>query len=630
MKVKVDKMVKTIRQSFLLGLDIITIYMSYILAFLIRYDTDFFTSQGVKDLVSVLHSEIVVLIAIKMSVLYIFGMYSSLWRHASIDELAKVVKAVCFSTAVTMSYIILKQLALPRGIYVISFMLDILFIGGSRFAYRYVRMLRKKQKKRLATCKNVMIIGAGQAASMIIKEMHDHPNLHLNPSVIIDDDAFKHKKRLQGIQVIGGRDEIEWAVLKHKIQKIIIAIPSISKSELKKIVEICSSTKARLEILPGVYEIIDGKINISQVRDVEVLDILGREEVDLDIQPIEDYIKGQTVLITGAGGSIGSEICRQVMKFQPRTLIMVDIYENNMYELELELKRHFPEIHLEVLIASVRDRVRIDEIFDGFKPHVVFHAAAHKHVPLMERSPKEAVKNNVFGTKNMIDASIKHGVLRFTLISTDKAVNPTNIMGTTKRICEMLIQEQTSSKTKFSAVRFGNVLGSNGSVIPIFKKQIQNGGPITITHPDIVRYFMTIPEAPRLVLQATSLAENGDVFILDMGEPVKITDLAKNMIRLSGFEEDEMPIEFIGLRPGEKMYEELLLDKNNSNSTKYSKIYCEKSHVFDKSLLKTQMDSLRFVIEKGTDDELIHLLSDVVPTFIYDNIQNRGDKCSEV
>jgi FlaA1/EpsC-like NDP-sugar epimerase len=462
-----------------------------------------------------------------------------------------------------------------------------------------------------------MILGAGQAASVILKEMRDHPELNYHPVAIIDDDFMKQNRKMSGVPVVGGRGDIEWAVLKYKVHEIIIAMPSLKRGELKVFVDIASKTDATLKILPGVYELIDGQVSINQIREVDIKDILGREEVELDVGTMSEFISGQTVLVTGAGGSIGSELCRQIAPFSPKHLIMLDIYENNVYGLELEIKKKYPELKYTVLIASVRDRDRIFEIFKTYRPEVIFHAAAHKHVPLMEVSPMEAVKNNVFGTKNVVDASLAFEAERFTLISTDKAVNPTNIMGATKRICELVVQSSCGrGKTKLSAVRFGNVLGSNGSVIPIFKKQIEEGGPVTLTHEDIIRYFMTIPEAAKLVIQSASLALSGEIFILDMGDPVRIRDLAENMIRLSGFEPDvDIDIHVTGLRPGEKLYEELILDRENAIATKYEKIFIEKPSPVDSDWVKERLDKLRFNLGYDNAEALKSAIHELVPSY---------------
>lgn len=397
-----------------------------------------------------------------------------------------------------------------------------------------------------------MIIGAGDAAALVIREFRNHVQLRSEPVAIIDDNKNKHGKIINGVKVVGGREDILEAAEKYNVDEIVIAIPSASRKDISDIIEICKQTRCKLKILPGYYELIDGKVSIKKIRDVDISDVLGREEIKTDLGQISSYIANKSVMVTGGGGSIGSELCRQIAAYGPKELIIFDIYENSAYDIQNELKRTYSNLNLKVLIGSIRDKDRLEEILKEEKPDVIFHAAAHKHVPLMEDSPKEAIKNNIFGTLNLAQLSDKYGVEKFVMISTDKAVNPTNIMGATKRVCEMIIQSlNANSSTEYVAVRFGNVLGSNGSVIPLFKKQIEEGGPVTVTHEDIIRYFMTIPEAVQLVIQAGAMANGGEIFILDMGEPVKIMDLAKDLIRLSGFEPDvDIPIKVTGLRPG--------------------------------------------------------------------------------
>jgi len=421
-----------------------------------------------------------------------------------------------------------------------------------------------------------MIVGAGQAGSMVIKELKDHQDLNLIPAVVVDDDAKKHNSYIHGVPVKGGRDKLIELVKEYAVDEIIIAVPSAPRSDISDILRICKETKCKLKKLPGVYEIINEDVSIKSIRDVNIEDLLGRDEVNLNIKEISSYIKNETVLVTGGGGSIGSELCRQIARFHPKKLIILDIYENNAYDLQQELMRSFKnKLNMEVIIASVRDKKRLEQIFDSYRPGVVFHAAAHKHVPLMEVNPTEAVKNNIIGTLNTVQCADRYKVKRFVMISTDKAVNPTNVMGATKRAAEMIVQSMNkNSQTEFVAVRFGNVLGSNGSVIPLFKKQIEAGGPVTVTHPEITRYFMTIPEAAKLVIQAGAMAKGGEIFILDMGQSVKILDLAKDLIKLSGFEPDvDIKIEFTGLRPGEKLYEELLLTEEGVESTRHESIF---------------------------------------------------------
>jgi len=611
-------MKKTIRQTILIFYDIIAIYAAYFVAFFLRFDMELFTSENAIHFFNILNENFLVLLLIKLFVLMSFGMYNSLWKHASMTEMLQVLKAVTFATAMSMSYMIISQLVLPRSIYIMTILLDLIFIGGMRFSYRFIRTIKNRQRKRLATCINVIVIGAGQAGAMIIREMLEHPESNYYPVAIIDDDPLKHKSQLMGISIAGGRESIQKMVTKYQAKEILIAIPSLSRVELKELIEIATRTSAKLKTVPSVYEIIDGRITINQIREVDIKDVLGREEIDLEIGAISEYIQGQTVLVTGAGGSIGSELCRQIAPFAPSKLLMLDIYENNVYTLSLELKKMYPKLDHEIIIASVRDRKRIFELFEMKKPDVVFHAAAHKHVPLMEANPAEAIKNNVFGTQNVVEAAIESKADRFTLISTDKAVNPTNVMGASKRICELIVQGYCHNGiTKLSAVRFGNVLGSNGSVIPIFKKQIEQGGPVTITHTEIIRYFMTIPEASRLVIQATSLALEGEIFILDMGDPIKIVDLAENMIKLSGFEPyQDIKIEITGLRPGEKLYEELILDKENTISTKYNKIFIEKPDDIDQPLLFVSLENLRSSLETSQEQHLVEKLTLLVPSFM--------------
>ena len=502
---------------------------------------------------------------------YYYKLYKKAWEYASINELVAIGKAVTFSIIITG----IVQLVLFQDIYLralaITWMMHILFIGGSRFSWR---MYRDTYIKPSIGKKRTLIIGAGSAGTMVVRQLQHNEEVELSPVAFIDDDKAKHHLEIMGLPVVGGVDKIEIVVEAKRIEHIIIAIPSLSKDELNHIFNECAKTKAKTQIMPKIEDIMVGKVSVNQFRDVQVEDLLGREPVELDIAGIENFIKGQTILVTGAGGSIGSEVCRQLVNFEPKELILLGHGENSIYSIEMELRRKYPDLQLDTEIADVQDREKMFAIMNKRKPHVVFHAAAHKHVPLMERNPEEAVKNNVIGTKNVAEAASDAGVNTFVMISTDKAVNPTSVMGSTKRIAEMVIQHMDMiSDTRFVAVRFGNVLGSRGSVIPLFKEQIQNGGPVTVTHPEMVRYFMTIPEASRLVLQAGALARGGEVFVLDMGEPVKIVDLARNLIKLSGYTEAEIPIQFTGMRPGEKMFEELLGEDEVHDEQVYPKIY---------------------------------------------------------
>jgi len=466
----------------------------------------------------------------------------------------------------------------------------------------------------------VMVIGAGNAGNEIIKEITTTQYLTMKVICIIDDGEGCWGKKLRGVPIVGGRDSIIEAAANYEIDEIIIAIPSAKASDIKAIVDICKETRCRLRILPGMYQLINGEINTSVLRDVQIEDLLGRDPVSTDLDEIMGYVSGRCILVTGGGGSIGSELCRQIAGHNPKRLVIVDIYENNAYEIQQELKRKYPELDLIVLIASVRNTLRMDKIFEEYKPDIVYHAAAHKHVPLMEESPNEAIKNNVFGTLKVVKASDKWKVKKFVLISTDKAVNPTNVMGASKRICEMIVQTYNDrSDTEFVAVRFGNVLGSNGSVIPLFKKQIEEGGPVTVTDPEIIRYFMTIPEAVALVLQAGAYAKGGEIFVLDMGEPVKILDLAENLIKLSGLRVGEdIEIVFTGLRPGEKLYEEMLMDEEGLKETKNKRIHIGHPIDFDEETFLKEIDELKTFVEGEPDvEDVKKKISKIVTTYKY-------------
>lgn len=471
----------------------------------------------------------------------------------------------------------------------------------------------------------VLIIGAGCAGEMVVKELEKNPQLNKKAVAIIDDDITRIGDQVSGVDIVGTRNSILKIVKLYKIDEIIFSIANISKKGKKEIIDICKNTNCKIKTIPGIYEIIDGKVDIKQVRDVEIEDLLGREPIEVDFNLMGSYIQDSTILVTGAGGSIGSELCRQIANIRPKKLIMLDNYENNLYSIQQELIRKYGDsIKMIAVVASIREQKRMEKIFDKYRPEVVFHAAAHKHVPLMENSPGEAIKNNIFGTLNVAMLSSKYNVKRFLLISTDKAVNPTNVMGATKRAAEMIIQSlNEESRTEFVAVRFGNVLGSNGSVIPLFKKQIEEGGPVTVTHPKIIRYFMTIEEAVGLVIQAGGMAKGGEIFVLDMGEPVKILDLAKNLIRLSGFEPDvDIKIVFTGLRPGEKLYEELLMSEEGLLDTKHKKIFIGRPIDFDKNDLQKYLIELRDIVLEEDDELMEQAMKNLVPTFISPEVAN--------
>ncbi len=600
------------KNFILILLDIILINLAYVLAIYLRFDGNIPANY-----MDAYVNNAIIIVLIKIIVFYFFRLYKSIWKFASVDEMIGIVSASIVANAVVMAYMTLVQSKLPRSIYLMVPIFDMAFIGGIRFSYRAIGRIKDGVPKNLEEYKRVLIVGAGSAGSMVIKELRNHKTLKSMPVAIVDDDIKKKGKSINGVPVVGNRKDITKICKNDDIDEIIIAIPSASRKEVREIVNESRKTKCKTRIVPGMYELIDGQVSIKKIRDVEIEDLLGREEIQLDMNEICGYLKNKRVLVTGGGGSIGSELCRQIARFDPEELVIFDIYENNAYDIQNELLRKHNDINLKVLIASIRDKKRVEEIIENEKPDVIFHAAAHKHVPLMEENPQEAIKNNVFGTLNVVQAADKYNVKKFVLISTDKAVNPTNVMGATKRICEMIIQSMNKeSNTEFVAVRFGNVLGSNGSVIPLFKNQIAEGGPVTVTHPEVIRYFMTIPEACQLVLQAGSMAKGGEIFILDMGEPVKIIDLAKDLIRLSGFEpEVDIPIEITGLRPGEKLYEELLLDEEGIAHTKHNKIFIGKPTFTDYNYLIEELKKLEEVTEIGNIQNIKENLKELVPTY---------------
>lgn len=543
-------------------------------------------------------------------------MYSRVWRYAGSSELLAIVGANFAGAICWFIFSVLVEAVLPRSIYILTALVLTFFVGGTRLSLRVYSYLTSKPQyiQRTQKLNKVLVIGAGDAGAMLAREIERYHSGKRKIIGFIDDDRDKQGKTMFGIRVLGSRYDIEQVVADTDANEIIIAMPSVKGKEIKEIIDVCKNTNCKLTILPGVYEIIEGTVSVNQLRPVEVEDLLGRDPVKLDTKNVSAYITGKVVLITGAGGSIGSEICRQVAKMQPKKMLLLGKGENSIYEISQELSIEYPQIRKVPIIADVRDEERINGIMDYFHPHVVFHAAAHKHVPLMEYQPMEAVRNNVLGTKVVAEAASKNGVETFVMISTDKAVNPTSVMGCTKRVAEMFVQSMNSiSETRFAAVRFGNVLGSRGSVIPLFKKQIAKGGPVTVTHPDMKRYFMTIPEASQLVLQAGAMAEGGEVFVLDMGEPVKIYDLARDMITLSGMiPEVDIEINFTGLRPGEKLFEELLSAEDGTEATQHKKIFTAMIKCVDKTKLDFQ---IRRLLEQTTGDNVVEVLKETVPTY---------------
>ena len=585
-------------------LDVMSILLVSFAALYIRYD---FSFQDI-DPLFFKHCENLLIPNIIGTLIFfvIWKLYRSVWRYASANELVNIVGATACASLAQFVYCKFTDNRMPRSYSVLYFFLLTLAICCIRFGYRILRLINNKRMNLLGRehCVNVMIIGAGAGGDMILKEIENSRYLSMRAKCIIDDQPGCHGKLMRGVPIVGGRESILDAVGRYSIDEIIFAIPSASVQTRKEILDICKESGCKLRTIPGTYQLINGDVSVSSLKEVEIEDLLGREPIRINTEEVLGHVGGKVVLVTGGGGSIGSELCRQLAAHHPKQLIILDIYENNAYDIQQELIRKYPELDLVVLIASVRNKERIDSIFETYRPNIVYHAAAHKHVPLMEDSPHEAIKNNVFGTYKVAQAADRYGVDKFVLISTDKAVNPTNIMGASKRLCEMLIQSMNrNSRTNYVAVRFGNVLGSNGSVIPLFKKQIAEGGPVTVTHPDIIRYFMTIPEAVSLVLQAGAYAKGGEIFVLDMGEPVKILDLATNLIKLSGYRVGEdIQIVFTGLRPGEKMYEELLMNEEGLKETANKMIFIGKPIEFDEEVFRSQLVELeREAMDENSD-----------------------------
>ncbi len=590
---KKDRMQLLVRRFFLFVTDTFLLNACVYLSLIMRFDVGIVSiePQYINNYVD----NMIPYTIMSLIIFWLFRLYHSLWQYASIAEVYRIAEA-CITVEIIhfVSNKIIGNM-LPRSCYFNAAIYLIIAICASRFMYRMVRTVLNKYRN-IKTSNNVMIIGAGEATNVIMREIQSSSYLaNSNIACIIDDDRRKVGKYIRGVKVIGTREKIKDAAKLYDIDEIIFAIPSASNEVKRDILNICKETDCTLKILPGVYQMVDGEININSIRNVDVLDLLGRDPIEVDIESIMGYVKDKVIMVTGGGGSIGSELCRQLVSHKPKQLIIFDIYENNAYDIQQELKINYPDANVVTLIGSIRNVSRLESVFAQYKPDIVYHAAAHKHVPLMEVSPDEAVKNNVVGTWNVARMADKYGVKKFVMISTDKAVNPTNVMGATKRICEMIVQTYNEiSKTDFVAVRFGNVLGSNGSVIPLFKRQIEAGGPVTVTDPNIIRYFMTIPEAVSLVLQAGAYAKGGEIFILDMGEPVKIDDLAKNLIRLSGYTLGvDMEIKYTGLRPGEKLYEELLMKEEGLQETDNKLIHIGKPIEFDKENFFDNLEKLK-------------------------------------
>lgn len=613
MRVLIENNQLLIKKIFLMIYDVFAVIAASILALVLRFEGKY--HEIPREYVERSLQYISIVIVITIIIFYAFRLYGSLWSYAGATELSSILFACILSASVQMAVMVLMAMQMPRSYYLFYGVCLFAMVAVSRYSYRAFRTIVKRQKM-AKECTNVLMVGAGGAGNMLVREICNSSHVNKRVVCIVDDAKAKQGSYLHGVKIMGGRSDIPRLVKKYQVDEIMIALPSAPAKEIKEILDICKETGCEMKRLPGMYQLVNGEVSISTLKEVEVNDLLGREPVEVDLSAILDYVAGKTVLVTGGGGSIGSEICRQVAEHNPKRLVIVDIYENTTYDIQNELRATYPNLDLTVLIASVRNTKRIDLIFQKYRPDIVYHAAAHKHVPLMEDSPNEAVKNNVLGTLKVVQAADRWKVKRFVMISTDKAVNPTNIMGATKRICEMIIQTYNNrSKTEFVAVRFGNVLGSNGSVIPLFKKQIAQGGPVTVTHPEIIRYFMTIREAVSLVLQAGAYAKGGEIFVLDMGEPVKIADLARNLILLSGHKpEEDIQILYTGLRPGEKLYEEMLMDEEGLQETENKLIHIGKPIKLDEECFLMQLENLaNYVIQEPED--IRRWVQEIVPTY---------------
>lgn len=645
---------------YLLIYDIVTINLSYFIGLWLRFDLQY--SKIPSEYLMAFIKFAPFYTAFSIIVFYMMHMYNSLWRFASFNELTSIMMATVVTGTAHVVGITLFVRRMPIAYYFFGICAQFIFTTGIRFGYRFVNLERAKREKNEKSAHvkhHVMVIGAGAAGMTVLRELHNSRELTSRACCVIDDNPNKWNRFIEGTPIVGGRDTILENAEKYDIDTIMLTMPSASAKDKRDILNICKETHCELKSLPGIYQLANGEVILSKMKSVAIEDLLGRDQIKVDMAEIFNQLKGKTILVTGGGGSIGSELCRQIAVHEPKQLIIFDVYENNAYEIEQELRRKYKDrLNLVVLIGSVRDTRRIDMVFEKFRPDIVYHAAAHKHVPLMETSPNEAIKNNVVGTYKTAYAALKYGAQKFVLISTDKAVNPTNIMGASKRLCEMVIQsmdvisrtgkknllpllhahrdvddpmeradvgvgndvqEDTVSKaknrTQFVAVRFGNVLGSNGSVIPLFKKQIEAGGPVTVTHPDIVRYFMTIPEAVSLVLQAGTYAAGGEIFVLDMGEPVKIDSLARNLIKLSGFEPDvDIKISYSGLRPGEKLYEEKLMAEEGLKKTDNDLIHIGQPIPFDTEKFLRQLETLAAESYENSD-HIVELVESIVTTF---------------
>jgi len=556
------------------------------------------------------------LIFIRLGAFWLFGLYRGMWRYAGMKDLFSIIKAVVLGSAILATVIFFLRLPYSRGVLAVDSVFVLVLISGERFAVRLLRELQTGKKKK---AKRILIIGAGDAGEMVLREIKGHPGAGYLPVGFIDDQQGKQGMSIHGVRVLGRRDDIPRVVQERRVEEIIIAMPSVSGKVIREIVSICEKTGVKSKIIPGLNELIGGYVSIKDIRDIELKDLLRRPVVKVDFRDISSYLQGKNILVTGAGGTIGSELCYQVLQFNPLRLIALDHSENSLFYLKYRLDKiihNSNSVDVNIVVGDIRDKDKLRTIFERFRPKVVFHAAAHKHVPLMEDNPEEAIKNNIIGTVNLVELANEYKVEKFINTSTDKAVNPTGVMGASKRVAEMLVQSYTNSSTCFVSVRFGNVLGSEGSVIPLFRRQIAEGGPVTVTHPEVTRYFMTIPEAVQLIIQAGAMGKGGEIFVLDMGEPIKILDLARDLIVLSGFEpEEDIEIKFVGLRAGEKLYEELLTAEEGVRATKHKQIFVAKSDMIDSDRLQKDIEELKFLAERAQKKDIINKLVEMIPYY---------------
>jgi len=606
---------RLLRSAVVAVMDALWVALSFFLALLIRFE---FRITSIPEKYSTVYADTIVWWALLcVAVLAMVGAYNCIWRYISLRDLSRLAVGYAILIGLGLALVVMFSVKMPRSYYCMGFLLSFCGSAFMRVSYRLLLQTRTGFANRSPqVAERIMIVGAGATGQTLLREFATHPELHGHVACLIDDNPGKYRMFLEGVRVVGDRTMIPAAAKKYNIDRIIYAITNATPESRREILNICSTTKCKLQVVPSLSQLVSEQVSVSQLKDVEVQDLLGRAPIQVNLEEIYGYIGGKTVLVTGGGGSIGSELCRQIAKSKPKQLIIFDVYENNLYDIQMELQRTYPELNMAALVGSVRNTNRITSVMETYHPDIVFHAAAHTHVPLMEDSPNEAIKNNVLGTYKTAQAAAKAGVKKFVLISTDKAVNPTNIMGASKRLCEMVVQMMNRrTETEFVAVRFGNVLGSNGSVIPLFKKQIAEGGPVTVTHPDIIRYFMTIPEAVSLVLQAGYYAKGGEIFILDMGQPVRIADMARNLIRLSGYEPDvDIKIVYTGLRPGEKLFEELLMKEEGLKSTDNHLIHIGRPIEMDDEQFVRNLEELRRACEQETG-EIKAIVAQMVPTY---------------